>query len=67
MRELSDRKTNRRRFLRDIATAGGLVAVASSAGAVAATSTPASRPQGNKPAGYRLTPHVAKYYDKARI
>ena len=67
MRELRDSKTNRRKFLRDLATAGGLVAVAGTAGAVAAGGTTATEPVAAKPTGYRVTPHVAKYYDKARI
>jgi len=67
MRDLSNRKTDRRKFLRDLATASGLVAVAGSAGTAAADAPTVSKPQGGKPAGYRVTPHVAKYYDKARI
>jgi hypothetical protein len=67
MRDLSDRKTDRRRFLRDLATASGLVAVAGSAGAGVANAPTAPEPKAGKPAGYRVTPHVAKYYDKARI
>lgn len=67
MRDLSDSKTDRRKFLRDLATASGLVAVAGSAGAAVADAPAASRPEVGKSAGYRVTPHVAKYYDKARI
>jgi hypothetical protein len=67
MRELRDSKTNRRKFLRDLAAAGGLVAVAGSAGAMAAGRATATEPVEAKPTGYRVTPHVAKYYDKARI
>jgi hypothetical protein len=67
MRHLSDRKTDRRKFLRDLATASGLLAVAGSAGTAAADAPVASQPSAGKPAGYRVTPHVAKYYDKARI
>ena len=67
MRELRDSKTNRRKFLRDLATAGGLVAVAGSAGAVAAGRAGNTEPASAGPTGYRVTPHVAKYYDKARI
>jgi hypothetical protein len=66
MRDLRDSKTNRRKFLRDVAAASGLAVVAGSTGAAALA--PASRPatRQDKPAGYRVTPHVSKYYDKAR-
>ncbi len=67
MRDLSDRKSDRRKFLRDLAAAGGLVAVAGSAGTAMADAPAASQPKTGKPAGYRVTPHVAKYYDKARM
>jgi hypothetical protein len=67
MRDLSDRKSDRRKFLRDLAAAGGLVAVAGSAGTAVASAPGASQPKADKPPGYRVTPHVAKYYDKARI
>jgi hypothetical protein len=61
-------QTNRRKFLRDVAAAGGLAAVAGTTGAVvAAPAAPARTPQQDRPAGYRVTAHVAKYYDKARI
>jgi hypothetical protein len=61
-------QTSRRKFLRDVAAAGGLAAVAGTAGAVVAAPAAApSKPQQDRPAGYRVTAHVAKYYDKARI
>jgi hypothetical protein len=66
-RELRDQKTDRRKFLRDLATASGLAAVAGSTGAVTAAAAAEPAPQANRPAGYRVTAHVAKYYDKARI
>jgi len=66
-RDLRHQKTDRRKFLRDLATASGLAAVAGSTGAVAAAAAAEPAPQASKPAGYRVTPHVAKYYDKARI
>lgn len=67
IRDLRDRMTDRRKFLRDVAAAGGLVAVAASGAASGVTpqaATPA--PPADKPAGYRVTAHVSKYYDKAR-
>jgi hypothetical protein len=68
IRDLRDTKTDRRKFLRDLATASGLAAVAGSAGAVVAAPAVESKPQqATRPAGYRVTPHVSKYYDKARI
>jgi hypothetical protein len=67
IRDLIDRTTDRRKFLRDIAAAGGLVAVASTTGATAVARTTAPAAPAHKPAGYRVTAHVSKYYDKARI
>lgn len=67
IRDLRETKTNRRKFLRDVATAGGLAAVAGSASVVVAAPATATKPQASRPAGYRVTPHVAKYYDKARF
>ena len=68
IRDLRETKTNRRKFLRDVATAGGLAAVAGSAGAVVATpAATEAKPQADRPSGYRVTAHVSKYYDKARI
>jgi hypothetical protein len=67
IRDLRDTKTDRRKFLRDLATASGLAAVAGSAGAVVAAPAVEPKPQASRPAGYRVTAHVSKYYDKARI
>jgi len=67
IRDLRETKTNRRKFLRDVATASGLAAVAGSTGAVVAAPTTATKPQASRPAGYRVTPHISKYYDKARF
>jgi nitrous oxide reductase len=66
-RDLRDSKSNRRKFLRDLAAAGGLAAVAGTAGAAAAAPAAAPKPQAKAPSGYRVTAHVSKYYDKARI
>jgi hypothetical protein len=43
-----------------------VTAVAASKGAEVVESTSKPAPSA-KPQGYRVTPHVAKYYDKARI
>jgi nitrous oxide reductase len=67
IRDLRDSKTNRRKFLRDLATAGGLAAVAGSAGAVAAGPATTPEPPAKPSTGYRVTPHISKYYDKARF
>ena len=58
-------RTQRRKFLRNVATAGGLAVVAGSAGRIVAAtpSAPAKAPT----KGYRVTAHISKYYDKARI
>lgn len=67
IRDLRDSKTNRRKFLRDLATAGGLAAVAGSAGSVAAAPAATAAAPAKPASGYRVTPHVSKYYDKARF
>ena len=67
IRDLRDSRTNRRKFLRDLATAGGLAAVAGSAGSVAAAPAAEPEPQAKPPTGYRVTAHVSKYYEKARF
>lgn len=67
IRDLRDSKSNRRKFLRDLAAAGGLAAVAGSASSVAAEPASTPGPQAKPSTGYRVTPHVSKYYDKARF
>lgn len=67
MRDLRDTKTSRRKFLRDVAAASGLAAVAGSTVAAVAAPAAAPKPQQDRPTGYRVTAHVSKYYDKARI
>ena len=59
-------KTGRRAFLRNLAAVGGVAAVATS-GAGEPEGTASQPPAAARPRGYRVTPHVAKYYDKARI
>jgi hypothetical protein len=46
---------------------GGTAAVVASASADIAEPAARAAPAEGKPKGYRVTPHVAKYYDKARI
>jgi hypothetical protein len=66
-RDPGENRTQRRKFLRDMAAAGGLAVAAGSAGPVA-TAAPTPGPAATKPGkGYRVTAHVSKYYDKARI
>lgn len=65
-RETGKQENSRRSFLRGLAVMGGVTAVAASTGADVVESTAKPAPAA-KPTGYRVTPHVAKYYDKARI
>ena len=65
-RETGKQENSRRSFLRGLAVMGGVTAVAASTGAEVVETTP--KPAASaKPKGYRVTAHVAKYYDKARI
>jgi hypothetical protein len=66
-RDLRDSRTNRRKFLRNLAAAGGLAAVAGTTGNVAAAAPEAPKPDAKSRTGYRVTAHVSKYYDKARF
>ena len=67
-RDPAEKRTQRRKFLRDIAAAGGLAVVAGTAGpATSATPTADPAPAEPRRKGYRVTAHVSKYYDKARI
>jgi nitrous oxide reductase len=66
-RETGKQDNSRRSFLRGLAVMGGVTAVAASTGADVVESTTKPAPSAEKPEGYRVTPHVAKYYDKARI
>jgi nitrous oxide reductase len=64
-RETGKQDNSRRNFLRGLAVMGGVTAVAGSASArlgEGGTDVASAKPQ-----GYRVTPHVAKYYAKARI
>jgi len=64
-RETGKKDNSRRSFLRGLAVMGGVSAIAGSASAGPEDAAPKAAPA--KPQGYRVTPHVAKYYDKARI
>ncbi|MBS1200892.1 MAG: hypothetical protein H6R27_1570 [Proteobacteria bacterium] len=65
-RETGKQENSRRSFLRGLAVMGGVTAVGASTGAAGVEATQKVAPSA-KPQGYRVTPHVAKYYDKARI
>jgi nitrous oxide reductase len=68
IRDLRDSRTNRRKFLRNLAAAGGLAAVAATTTGGASETVPAAPKAPSKPrTGYRVTEHVSKYYDKARF
>lgn len=59
---------SRRKFLKDIAVAGGAAAVAASTvTARAAEGGPPPAVDESTDRGYRLTPHVRRYYEKARF
>ena len=67
-RDAQEQVRSRRRFLKEMAVAGGATAFATVAGqAVAADMEPASEQAPSKPSGYRVTPHINTYYRKARI
>ena len=60
----------RRAFLKDVVLAGGATAMAAAAGGAlaAAPDRDASAPEDQSAdSGYRVTPHVKAYYDKARF
>lgn len=65
-RETRKQDNSRRSFLRGLAVMGGVTAVAASTGAEDVGTAPGAAPAA-KARGYRVTPHVAKYYQKARI
>ncbi len=60
----------RRAFLKDVVLAGGATAMAAAAGGALAAAPDQDAPATEKKAeesGYRVTPHVKAYYDKARF
>jgi nitrous oxide reductase len=66
-RETGKQVNSRRSFLRGLAVMGGVTAVATSAGADVTAAAADAPPEKAASKGYRMTPHIAKYYDKARI
>ena len=72
-REEGQNGLNRRGFLRGLATAGGaaaasgLVVESANANSVVVPSAPAAGDSGQESKGYRITPHVLEYYEKARF
>ena len=64
-------KEGRRRFLKGIAAIGGGAAVAVAAGRAVADTPRGSKIEGGvgspQPTGYKLTPHIQRYYEKARF
>lgn len=62
-------RSSRREFLQGAVLAGGAATVAASAGAaLLEPSPPAPAEAATAPAqGYRLTPHIRQYYEKARF
>jgi nitrous oxide reductase len=61
---------SRRAFIKDVVLAGGATAMAAAAGGALAAPTAeddaAAAPKTSE-TGYRVTPHVRAYYDKARF
>jgi len=66
-RKLRELDESRRSFLRNVAVAGGVAAATASAGAGASGTVATEAVAAALPKGYRVTPHVSKYYDKARF
>ena len=62
------RPSNRRTFLRNMALMGGagtLLAGAARTVGVGSRENPMGSPDARRSQGYRLTPHIRKYYKKA--
>ena len=69
-RDESRTEPNRRRFLRGLATAGGAAATSGLIVRSAEAAVPTRPTNTDEPAesqGYRLTPHILEYYEKARF
>jgi len=59
-------RSARRRFLKGLLAAGGGIGAAATVKAAPAVEPPETSPRENPSGGYRETPHVLDYYDKAR-
>jgi len=66
-RESQVDKKSRRTFLKELAVAGGAAAVVSAAGTANAEPTPVATSEKPNAKGYHLTPHINRYYQKARF
>jgi hypothetical protein len=69
-RPSENRHKGRRTFLKTIALLGGSAAVLAARKGVAARASVKSKPSseaGVRSQGYRLTPHIRKYYERARF
>jgi hypothetical protein len=65
-----ERQTGRRTFLKTIALFGCSAAVLAARKGFGAKPSAKRKPAGKPPVrsqGYRLTPHITKYYDRARF
>jgi phosphodiesterase/alkaline phosphatase D-like protein len=64
-------KEGRRKFLKGMAAIGGGAAVAVAAGGAVADTQRSSKFETGvrslQPKGYQLTPHIERYYEKARF
>ena len=64
----NDCDNSRRRFLRDVATTAPAVAVAAALPVDTVQAEETASPDGKrKDQGYRLTQHIADYYDSAAV
>jgi nitrous oxide reductase len=62
--------TNRRGFLKGAAIVGGAAAVSTLSQGVTADTQIVEKPANaadDEPKGYRMTPHIREYYEKARF
>ena len=61
-------RSDRRKFLKDLAVAGGATAAVVATGGAHAAEVAAEEPvEAKTEAGYQVTPHVETYYEKARF
>ena len=69
-KDKSRRGLNRRGFLKGLATAGGTAAASglvSHPANAAVTAEPSEGTDSQQKKGYRITPHILEYYEKARF